>query len=155
MSNVQPTVVGKSGNPVVAGKGGVGAAGAGKTTIEDGVVAKIAGIAAREVSGVYALGGGAARAIGAIRNALNSTDLSQGVSVEVGETQVAVDVTIVAEYPVSLQKVADEVRAAVYRAMEELVGMEVTEVNVTVNDVHIPSDDDNDDADGAQGARVQ
>ena len=68
---------------------------AGKTTIEDAVVAKIAGIAAREVDGVYALGGGAARMMGAIRDALNTTDLAQGISVEVGETQVAVDVTIV------------------------------------------------------------
>jgi len=125
---------------------------AGKTTIEDAVVAKIAGIAAREVSGVYALGGGAARMVGAIRDALNTTDLSQGISVEVGETQVAIDVTIVAEYPVSLQKVADEVRAAIHRAMVELVGMDVAEVNVTVNDVHIPSDDE---GDGTQETRVQ
>ncbi|WP_435742991.1 Asp23/Gls24 family envelope stress response protein [Microbacterium sp. PMB16] len=118
----------------------------GKTTIEDGVVAKIAGIAAREVSGVHALGGGAARMVGAIRDALNTSDLAQGVSVEVGETQVAVDVTIVAAYPVSLQKVADDVRAAIHRAMVDLVGLDVAEVNVTVNDVHIPSDDDTEDA---------
>jgi uncharacterized alkaline shock family protein YloU len=90
--------------------------------------------------------------VGAIRDALNTTDLSQGISVEVGETQVAVDVTIVAEYPVSLQKVADDVRTAIHRAMVELVGMDVAEVNVTVNDVHIPSDDE---GDGAQEARVQ
>lgn len=155
MSNVQPTVSGKNNTASVPGKPrNVGGSDVGKTTIEDGVVAKIAGIAAREVKGVYALGGGAARAIGAIRDALNSTDLSQGVSVEVGEKQVAVDVTIVAEYPVSLQQVADEVRAAIYRAMEDLVGMEVAEVNVTVNDVHIPSDDDEND-DGSQGARVR
>ncbi|MFJ2368997.1 Asp23/Gls24 family envelope stress response protein [Microbacterium sp. NPDC087665] len=114
----------------------------GRTTIEDGVVAKIAGIAAREVDGVYALGGGAARMVGAIRDALNTTDLSQGIAVEVGETQVAVDVTIVAEYPVSLQKVADDVRAAIHTAMVELVGMDVAEVNVTINDVHVPAEDD-------------
>ncbi|WP_406247723.1 Asp23/Gls24 family envelope stress response protein [Microbacterium sp. M] len=123
----------------------------GRTVIDDAVVAKIAGIAAREVEGVYALGGGAARVVGAIRDALNSTDLTQGVSVEVGERQVAADITIVASYPVSLQKVAADVRAAVYRAMEELVGMEVAEVNVTVNDVHIPSDDE----DGSEEARVR
>lgn len=122
----------------------------GKTTIDDGVVAKIAGIAARDVKGVYALGGGAARMVGAIRDALNSTDLSQGINVEVGERQVAADITIVAEYPVSLQTVADNVRAAVHDAIVKLVGMEVTEVNVTVNDVHIPSDDD-----GQQEERVQ
>ncbi len=114
----------------------------GSTIIEDAVVAKIAGIAARDVEGVYALGGGAARMVGAIRDALNTSDLAQGIRVEVGETQVAVDVTIVAEYPVSLQKVADGVRTAIHQAMVELVNLEVTEVNVTINDVHIPSGDD-------------
>ncbi|SEC10834.1 Uncharacterized conserved protein YloU, alkaline shock protein (Asp23) family [Microbacterium hydrocarbonoxydans] len=121
---------------------GVAVASTGETIIENGVVAKIAGIAAREVPGVYALGGGAARAVGAIRDALNSTDLAQGISVEVGETQVAVDVTIVAEYPASLQKVADDVRAAISLAMAEYVGKQAVEVNVTINDVHIPTEDD-------------
>lgn len=156
MSNVTPTTPAKPARPATTGAAG----NAGTTTIEDGVVAKIAGIAAREVRGVYALGGGAARALGAIRDALNSTDLTQGVGVEVGETQVAVDLTIVAEYPMPLQKVADDVRSAVYGAMENLVGMEVTEVNVTINDVHIPSDDNSDSDSSAaskadQGARVQ
>ncbi|MBC6495434.1 alkaline-shock protein [Microbacterium sp. 4-7] len=123
--------------------------------IENGVVAKIAGIAAREVPGVYALGGGAARAVGAIRDALNSTDLTQGVSVEVGETQVAVDVTIVAEYPASLQKVADDVRAAISVAMSEFVGKQAVEVNVTINDVHIPSDDASDDVAAAADDAVE
>lgn len=128
----------------------VGAA-QGKTVINDAVVAKVAGIAAREVPGVYALGGGAARALGALRDAMNNTDLGQGISVEVGETQVATDVTIVAEYPVSLQKVAADVRAAITQAIEQIVGLHVTEVNVTINDVHVPSDDDN----AEQEARVQ
>ncbi len=114
----------------------------GKTVINDAVVAKVAGIAAREVPGVHALGGGAARALGALRDAMNATDLGQGISVEVGETQVAADVTIVAEYPVALQKVASDVRAAIVQAIERIVGLEVTEVNVTVVDVHIPGDDD-------------
>ncbi|QAY60474.1 Asp23/Gls24 family envelope stress response protein [Microbacterium protaetiae] len=141
-SRVQAGAATQAGTRPSAAPGENSGALGGKTTIEDAVVTKIAGIAAREVSGVYALGGGAARMVGAIREALNTTDLGQGISVDVGEEQVAVDVTIVAEYPVSLQKVADDVRQAIYRAMEDLVGMEVTEVNVTVNDVHIPSDDD-------------
>lgn len=148
--------VSNAAQPAKAESGLVGTAGlGGKTTIEDGVVAKIAGIAAREVKGVYALGGGAARMVGAIREALNTTDLSQGISVEVGEKQVAVDVTIVAEYPTALQHVADEVRSAIYRAMQDLVGMEVAEVNVTVNDVHIPSEDDDEQAQQTQDVRVQ
>lgn len=113
----------------------------GRTVIENSVVSKIVGMAARDVPGVHALGGGAARMIGALRDAMNSADLSQGVRVEVGETQVAVDVSLVADYPVPLQKVADDVRASVVAAVSSLVGMEVAEVNVTINDVHLPSDD--------------
>lgn len=117
----------------------------GKTTINNSVIAKIAGIAASSVPGVFALGGGAARAIGAIRGAMNQQDRAQGISVEVGETQVAADVSVVAEYPMPLQQIADDVRSAVINAIETYVGMQVTEVNVTINDVHIPSDDDTDD----------
>ena len=127
----------------------------GKTVIEDGVVAKVAGIAAAEVVGVYALGGNVTRVIGAIRDAINQSDKSQGVSVEVGERQVAVDITLVAEYPLPLQKIADDVRGAVYAAIEDIVGMDVAEVNVTINDVHIPGDDTATDDDATQAARVQ
>lgn len=114
----------------------------GTTTVEDSVVAKIAGIAAREVPGVFDLGGNAARAIGAIRSAIGSGDRSQGISVEVGETQAAVDVTVIAEYPVPLHRIADGIRTAVIQAVEQLVGLQVTEVNVAIADVHIPSEDD-------------
>ncbi len=115
--------------------------GRGATTVADGVVAKIAGIAIQEIPGVHALGGGAARAIGNLREKVGQKDLTQGVSVEVGQTQVAVDVTLVVEYPHPLQEVADNARDAVYTAIEDLVGMEVTEVNITITDIHVPSED--------------
>ncbi|WP_210768726.1 Asp23/Gls24 family envelope stress response protein [Arthrobacter sp. E3] len=118
-----------------------GSTGRGTTTVADGVVAKVAGIAAQDIPGVFALGGGAARALGSIREAVGQKDLTQGVSVEVGQTQVAVDVTLVVEYPHPLQKVADAVRDAIYAAVEDVVGMEVTEVNVSITDIHIASDD--------------
>jgi uncharacterized alkaline shock family protein YloU len=111
----------------------------GKTIIDDAVVAKVAGIAARDVPGVFALGGNAARAFGAIRDAIGSSDLGQGVRVEVGETQVAVDLTIVVDYPTPMMDVASAVRASVGKAITELVGLEVTEVNVAINDVNIPA----------------
>ena len=116
----------------------------GKTTIADSVVSKVAGIAAREVPGVFALGGGGARALGAIRGAVGQDDLSQGIKVEVGETQAAVDITIVVEYPAPIQQVADTVRSQVTNAITSLVGLEVVEVNVAVNDVHLPTDDQDD-----------
>lgn len=127
----------------------------GTTVIEDPVVAKVAGIAAAQVGGVYALGGTMARAFGAIRDAFNQSDQGQGISVEVGERQVAVDITMVAEYPMPLQEVAGAVRAAVVDAIQTIVGMEVTEVNITVQDVHLPDGDGGEDAskpDGRQAA---
>ncbi|MFI8632952.1 Asp23/Gls24 family envelope stress response protein [Microbacterium sp. NPDC077663] len=115
---------------------------AGTITIADGVVSKVAGIAAREVSGVYALGGGGARAIGAIRDAINATDLTQGVKVEVGETQAAVDLKVVVEYPAPIGRVADEVRSSVAGAVHRLTGLDVVEVNVEIHDVHIEDESD-------------
>ena len=125
----------------------------GKTVINDAVVAKIAGLALRDVAGLHALGGGAARALGAIRDAIKSTDHTQGVSVDVGEGQVAVDVTLVATYPAPLQQVAEDARTAIIEAIESLVGLHVTEVNVTITDVHLPAEtDDTDEADKADKA---
>ena len=111
----------------------------GRTIIDDAVVAKVAGIAARDVPGVFALGGNAARAFGAIRDAIGSSALGQGVRVEVGQTQVAVDLTIVVDYPTPMMEVASAVRGAVTKAVTELVGLEVTEVNIAINDVNIPA----------------
>ncbi|MDN3481345.1 Asp23/Gls24 family envelope stress response protein [Arthrobacter sp. APC 3897] len=110
----------------------------GKTAISEQAVAKVAAIAARSVDGVYALGTGSGRALGAVRDAVGASSATQGVHVEVGETEVAVDVTLVAVYGTPLTRIADNVRAAVYSAVESLVGLRVVEVNVDVNDVQIP-----------------
>lgn len=127
--------------PVHAGVEAEAASG-GRTIIADGVVAKVAGIAAREVPGVYRLGGngGGARAMGAIRDAMNVDDFGQGVKVEVGETQAAADITIIVEYPMPIQQVAEGVRTAVSTAIATLVGLEVVEVNIAVTDVHLPEE---------------
>jgi len=121
----------------------------GQTTIADAVVSKIAGIAAREVSGVHALGGGAARAVGALRDRLpgggGGTSQSQGVSVEVGERQAAVDIQLVAEYGVSIVDLAAGIRRNVIASVERMTGLAVSEVNVEVLDVYLASDDDDQD----------
>jgi uncharacterized alkaline shock family protein YloU len=114
----------------------------GNTTIADGVVQKIAGLAAREVSGVYTLGGGAARAFGALRERIPgaSQTAGQGVSVEVGEKQAAVDLDIVTEYGAPIAEIARSVRRNVVNAVEGMTGLQVTEVNIAVNDIHLPTD---------------
>ena len=128
----------------------------GKTSIADTVVSKIAGIATREVSGVYDVGGGASRVVGALRERIPgaSVNHSQGVSVEVGEKQAAVDIDIVAEYGVSLADLATGIRRNVIAALDRMTGLEVTEVNITVHDVHL--DEGSDDETGEpKTARVQ
>jgi uncharacterized alkaline shock family protein YloU len=119
----------------------------GKTAIADTVVSKIAGIATRDVSGVYDLGGGAARTVGAIRDRIpgSRVNASQGVSVEVGERQAAIDVDVVAEYGVAIADLAAGVRSNVVSSVERMTGLEVVEVNITVNDVHLPEDDEDAD----------
>lgn len=128
----------------------------GKTSIADTVVSKIAGIATREVSGVYDVGGGASRVVGALRERIPgaSVNHSQGVSVEVGEKQAAVDIDIVAEYGVSLADLATGIRRNVIAALERMTGLEVTEVNITVHDVHLDEGSDDETGD-PKTARVQ
>ncbi|MER7078400.1 Uncharacterized conserved protein YloU, alkaline shock protein (Asp23) family [Saccharopolyspora antimicrobica] len=116
----------------------------GKTTIAASVVQKIAGIAAREISGVYAMGGGVSRAFGAIRERIpggSGTSSTSGVQVEVGEKQAAVDLDIVVEYGASIVDLARAVRRNVITAVERMTGLEVIEVNIAVNDIHLPNED--------------
>ncbi|MGH3989405.1 MAG: Asp23/Gls24 family envelope stress response protein, partial [Pseudonocardiaceae bacterium] len=121
----------------------------GKTTIASSVVQKVAGIAAREISGVHALGGGLSRAFGGIRERIpGSTGASQasGVAVEVGEKQAAVDLDLIVEYGASIVDLAKAVRRNVIGAVEQMTGLEVIEVNIAVNDIHIASDNGGDAA---------
>ncbi|MDQ1051600.1 Asp23/Gls24 family envelope stress response protein [Streptomyces sp. V4I2] len=115
----------------------------GRTAIADGVVEKIAGIAAREVPGIDALGGGFTRSMGAVRDRVPGGHASagRGVKVEVGEKQTAIDLQVVVEYGVSITVVAAEVRENVIAAVERMTGLEVVEVNIAVNDVRLPDED--------------
>ena len=112
----------------------------GGTRIEDSVVAKIAGIATQEVEGVR-MGGGATQAIGGILESvpgISGGAESRGVSVEVGEVETAVDLTMTVTYGRPIPQVAEAVRRNVVNRIENLVGLRVTEVNIYVNDVFFP-----------------
>jgi uncharacterized alkaline shock family protein YloU len=87
------------------------------------------------VSGVYDLGGGASQVVGALRERIpgTGTNLSPGVSVAV------------AECGVSLAGIAAGLHRNVIATIKRMTGLEVTEVNVTVHDVHLPGGDGDDD----------
>lgn len=119
----------------------------GKTSIADSVVQKIAGIATREVPGVYELGsgGGTTRALGTIRERIPGSggpSVTRGVAVEVGEKEAAIDLQIVVDYGVSITDLAQGIRRNVVNKIERMTGLAVVEVNVSVDDIHLPSDDE-------------
>ncbi|AWZ08130.1 MULTISPECIES: Asp23/Gls24 family envelope stress response protein [unclassified Streptomyces] len=119
----------------------------GRTSIADGVVEKIAGLAAREVVGVHAMGSGSglSRTFGAVRDRVpggSKSAVSRGVKAEVGEVQTALDLEIVVDYGVSIRDVARAVRENVVSAVERMTGLEVVEVNIAVSDVKLPDEDD-------------
>jgi uncharacterized alkaline shock family protein YloU len=128
----------------------------GDTTIADQVVEKIAGIAAREVPGVYAMGSAIGRAYTSMTQRMpgQQQSVSGGVSIEKGERQTAIGVSIVVEYGVSLVQVADNIRDAVIKSVEYGTGLEVVSVDVNVTDVHLPAEyeTDADDAAAATGS---
>jgi len=121
----------------------------GKISIAQGVVSKIAGVACREVSGVHAMGTSSGRALGALRERIPGSSgarVDQGVGVEVGETQAAVDLDIVVEYGVSIADLGQSIQRNVKQSVERMTGLEVVEVNVNVDDVYLPSSDDEQDS---------
>jgi uncharacterized alkaline shock family protein YloU len=121
----------------------------GKISVNESVVSKIAGMACREVSGVANMGTGGSRTFGAIRQRIpgsSGPNVSQGVGVEVGETQAAVDLDIVVEYGVSIADIGRSIQRNVKQSVERMTGLEVVEVNVNVDDVHLPDASADDDS---------
>ncbi|WP_432986514.1 Asp23/Gls24 family envelope stress response protein [Dactylosporangium sp. CA-233914] len=118
----------------------------GTTTIADEVVEKIAGIAARQVEGVYDLGGDVARVFAAVRDRIGLGDDeretgNRGVSVRLEGRNATVRVTLVIEYGYVVYSVAEKVRTQVIGSVENLLGLEVTAVDIVVDDVHVEDKD--------------
>jgi uncharacterized alkaline shock family protein YloU len=120
----------------------------GQISVAEGVVQKIAGTACREISGVHAMGTGGTRAFGAIRERIpgsSGPNFAQGVGVEVGETEAAIDLDIVVEYGVGIAELGRSIQRNVKQAVERMTGLRVVEVNVAVDDVYLPSTGDDQD----------
>lgn len=115
----------------------------GDTLIADQVVAKLAGIAAREVEGVAALGNAARRALDSITERIqgSSTNVTGGVAVTKGERQAAVEVTVITEYGYPIVEVSQNLRANIIRAVEHGTGLQVVGVNINVTDVRLPGEE--------------
>jgi uncharacterized alkaline shock family protein YloU len=115
----------------------------GTTRIAEAVVAKIAGLAARDIPGVFSMGSGLERRVGQLRNIVSTSGTataSQGVTVEVHESDCRVDLDLVTWYGQSIADISDTVRRNVIGQIEGMTGLRVSEVNIQVNDIHVDGD---------------
>lgn len=126
----------------------------GDTTISTDVISKVVGIAAQSISGVHM--GGATRALGGFMESVtggSSNNPTRGVSVEVDDVDAVIDLTMAVEYGKPIPQVADQVRRAIVAQVEGLLGMKVTEVNITVTDIIFPDADEAHPVQRAQRSR--
>lgn len=106
--------------------------------ISDDVIATIAGKAASEIPGVAEMVGGFAGGISEVLS--GKKNLSKGIKVETGEKDTKIDVNIIVEYGSRIPDVAFEIQKSVKKAVENMTGIKVSEVNVHIQGVKIPEE---------------
>jgi len=114
---------------------------AGVTKIADSVVARIAGLAAREVPGVHDLTvaniSEAFRGLPGRVTGQEQTD--RGVAVQVGEIECIVDLNVVVDYEASIPQVADAMRRNVSQRLNTMTGLETKAININIADLYFPN----------------
>jgi len=105
-------------------------------TISDNVVAKVAYKAVSGIEGIHALGGGSSRALAGLRGDRGTP----GVSVDIHEDSVDIDVTMSIVFGANVPKIAEACRVAVSEQVENTTGLKVRAVNILVNDVVFPEE---------------
>lgn len=113
----------------------------GSVKISNDVVAIIAGVAATEIPGVTGMSGGIT---GGITEMLGMKNLSKGVKVEMGEHDTAIDLFIIVDYGVNITEVGELVQQNVKASVESMTGLNVVEVNVSIQGVNIPKEETKD-----------
>ena len=104
----------------------------GDVVIADEVLAIIAGIAATEVEGVHSMDGGWS---GQFISKLGIKELARGVKVQVREGEVKVDLSLNMEYGYAIPKVSDLVQDKVSASINNMTGLNVSEVNIRISGV--------------------
>lgn len=108
----------------------------GSTTISEGVVSTLASRAASEVEGIY-LGGASGDSGGFLGRGRGS---SRGMSIEVGRTEVALDLKLGIDYGKNIVQTIDQVRQRVSEEIEGTTGLRVREMNATIIDIVFPDE---------------
>lgn len=100
---------------------------------DDKVIKKIAGIATDGIPGVLTVTGGL---IGNLTDRLRgSDDMTKGIGADVGKKQVALDLNVIVEYGRSVPEIFDAVVSKVGKAVADITGLELVELNMHVEDI--------------------
>jgi uncharacterized alkaline shock family protein YloU len=112
----------------------------GRTSIADIVVAKIAGIATKEIEGVHELlTHGVGETIAGLAQRMTRADTrGQGVRVSVEDGVAIIDLRITCDYGISVVQVADAVRRNIISRVKSMTSLNVKEVNIEVADLYFP-----------------
>ena len=101
----------------------------GEVRIADEVVAIIAGLAATEVEGVSSMAGNITNEL---VSKLGMKNLSKGIKVDVTEGVVRVDVALNLAFGYAIPEVSAKVQEKVKSAVENMTGLEVSNVNIRI-----------------------
>lgn len=97
--------------------------------ISPDVIEVIARISTLDVEGVIELNNSSFLGI--------NTDGSKGIKVEVGEKEVAVDISVNIKYGYSIPSLAESIQLSVKESIETMTGLNVIEVNIAISNVQI------------------
>ena len=106
----------------------------GTVKIADDVVAVIAGLAATEVEGVVSMAGNISNEL---MSKMGVKNLAKGVKVEVFGKSVKVDLALVVAYGYNIPAVSQKVQDRVKAAVENMTGLEVTDVNIRIAGINV------------------
>lgn len=104
----------------------------GALTLSEDVVATIAGMAAKEVEGIYSVGKTPWISLG--------DNPTRGVDVEVGKKQAAFDLDIVVEYGRDIRELSRQLREKTAAEVSKMAGREVVEINLHIVDIKLPDE---------------
>ena len=106
----------------------------GEIKVSDGVIGTIAATAAINVEGVVGMSAGI---VDGVVKLLTGTQLTKGMRVEMGEEEVAIDISVIVKYGAKISDVAFNVQKEVKSAVEQMTSLSVVEVNVFIEGVEL------------------
>ena len=106
----------------------------GTVKIADDVVAMIASLAATEVEGVADMSGNVTKDL---LSRVGMRGMPKGARVEVFQKKVKVDLAIMMEYGFNIPATCQRVQAKVKSAVENMTGLEVTDVNIRIAGISV------------------